>query len=324
MIKPFPDSLAEIFCVGLAGRMSKNRTKTTVRLRSLTAFIEEFDRYFSGSTQLKCYRGQRDSSWPNVAGIFRLDFKELLDDEKRAVRELISVQPHEFALDETMFDKLVRMQHFGLPTRLLDVSRNAMVALFFATDPGPIYSKPSDGLVTAFSVPQEVEKYYDSDSVSCIANLANMTAEEKARIFQLKESLTEDLSKARTIELFNGNADVQRLLQFIRAEKSYFQAIMKPEDLFAPYYVHPKMSNRRILAQAGAFIIYGFVPPETMFRPYEIEQAKFIVPQGVKSSIREALDDIGINESTLFPEIDKAAARIKNSFRGKSASGAST
>ena len=27
-----------------------------------------------------------------------------------------------------MFDKLVRMQHFGLPTRLLDVSRNALVA----------------------------------------------------------------------------------------------------------------------------------------------------------------------------------------------------
>jgi hypothetical protein len=88
-----------------------------------------------------------------------------------------------------MFDKLVRMQHFGLPTRLLDVSRNAMVALFFATDPGPVNSKPSDGLVTAFAIPPELEKYYDSDSVSCIANLANMTAEEKGKIFQLKESL---------------------------------------------------------------------------------------------------------------------------------------
>jgi hypothetical protein len=44
----------------------------------------------------------------------------------------------------------------------------------------------------------------------------------------------------------------------------------------------------------------------------------------VKNSIREALDNIGINESTLFPEIDKAAARIKNSYSGSSASGTTT
>ena len=117
--------------------MAKKSTPTSVSPRSLTDFIEAFARYSSGSDYLKCFRGQRDSSWPNVAGIFRPDLKELLKNEKRAVRDLISVQPHEFASDETMFDKLVRMQHFGLPTRLLDVSLNALVALYFATDPGP-------------------------------------------------------------------------------------------------------------------------------------------------------------------------------------------
>ncbi len=221
-----------------------------------------------------------------------------------------------------MFDKLVRMQHFGLPTRLLDVSRNALVALFFATDPGTPGGKPTDGLVTAFAIPPELEKYYDSDSVSCIANLANMTAEEKAMI--LKESMTEDLSETRTIKLFNKDDAVKRLLQFIRAEKSYFQPIMNPLDLFVPYFVHPKMSNRRILAQSGAFILYGIKPPTTMFFPYQIEQTEFIVPQGVKSSIREALDNIGINDNTLFPEIDKAAAWIKNSYSSSSASGTKT
>jgi FRG domain len=294
--------------------MVKKRTTSSVPPGSLTEFIEEFARYFSGSGHLKCYRGQRDSSWQNVAGIFRPELKGLLEDEKRAVRKLISVQPHEFASDETMFDKLVRMQHFGLPTRLLDVSRNAMVALFFATAPGPLGSKPSDGMVTAFAIPPELEKYYDSDSVSCIANLANMTAEEKAEIDRLRESLTGDISEIRNIKKFNEDSVIERLLQFIRAEKPYFQPIMNPIDLLVPYYVHPKMSNRRILAQSGAFILYGISPPKTMFFPYQIEETQFVVPQGQKGPIREALDNIGINESTLFPEIDRAAARIKNSY----------
>jgi hypothetical protein len=262
---------------------------------------------------LNCYRGQRDASWPIVAGIFRPEFEELLKNEKRAVRDLISVHPSEFATDETMFDKLVRMQQFGLPTRLLDVSLNALVALYFASDPGPRDDIPSNGKVTAFSIPQEREKYYDSDSVSCLANLANMTSEEKGEIYRLKESLTE-LPEDEQITSFNENGVTKRLHQFIRSEKSYFQPIINPIDLLLPYYVHPKMSNRRILAQSGAFILYGIVPPKARFFPYVIEETHFVVPQAEKSRIREALDNIGINESTLFPEIDRAAARIRNSY----------
>ncbi|HEV7519718.1 MAG TPA: FRG domain-containing protein, partial [Candidatus Angelobacter sp.] len=253
-------------------------------------------------------------SWPNVAGIFRPDLKELLKNEKRAVRELISVQPHEFAPDETMFDELVRMQHFGLPTRLLDVSLNALVALYFATDPDPDGGKSSDGMVTAFAIPPEREKYFDSDSVSCLANLANMTSEEKDEIYRLRKSLKGDISSSANINKFNEKDVIKRLHQFIRSEKPYFLAIIDPIDLFKPYYVHPKMSNRRILAQSGAFILYGINPPKNMYFPNPIEATPFIVPQSEKIRIRQALENLGINESMLFPEIDKAATRIKNLY----------
>jgi hypothetical protein len=141
-----------------------------------------------------------------------------------------------------------------------------------------------------------------------------MTSEEKDEIYRLGESMSEDMSGDENIEKFNESDVIKRLLQFIRAEKPYFQPIMNPMDLFVPYYVHPKMSNRRILAQSGAFVLYGLNPPSTMFLPYQIEETGFVVPQGNKISIREALDNIGINESTLFPEIDKTAARIKNFY----------
>ena len=297
--------------------MAKKSTTTSVPPKTLTDFIKEFARYSSGSIYSKCFRGQRDSSWPNVAGIFRPDLKELLENEKRAVRDLISVHPNEFASDETMFDKLVRMQHFGLPTRLLDVSLNALVALYFATDPGPDGGKPSNGMVTAFTIPPEREKYYDSDSVSCVANLANMTSEEKGEIYRLRESLKGNISSARNIAKFNENGVIKRLHQFIKAEKAYFLPIIDPIDLFKPYYVHPKMSNRRILAQSGAFILYGIVPPKTIFFPYTIDETQFTIPQSEKSRIRQELENLGINESTLFPEIDKAAARIKNRYKTK-------
>ena len=297
--------------------MAKKSTTTSAPPRSLTDFIEAFAGYSSSSSYLKCFRGQRDTSWPNVAGIFRSDLKELLENEKRAVRDLISVHPSEFASDETMFDKLVRMQHFGLPTRLLDVSRNALVALYFATDPGPDDGKSSDGMVTALAIPPEREKYFDSDSVSCLANLANMTSEEKDEIDRLRESLKGDISGASNVKKFNKNAVIERLHQFIRSEKPYFQSIIDPIDLFKPYYVHPKMSNRRILAQSGAFILYGIDARKKMFFPDKIEETPFIIPQGEKSHIRRSLENLGINESTLFPEIDKAAARIKNQYKKK-------
>jgi len=294
--------------------MATKSTTTSVSPRTLTDFIEEFEKYSSSPKySLDCYRGQRDASWPIVAGIFRPEFKDLLTIERKAVRDLISVHPSEFATDETMFDKLVRMQHFGLPTRLLDVSRNALVALYFATDPGPHGSDPIDGRVTAFAIPEEREKYFDSDSVSCIANLANMGSDEKGDIYRLKESLIE-LPEDEQIKKFNDDCVIKRLHQSIRSEKSYFQPIINPIDLLLPYYVHPKMSNRRILAQSGAFILYGLDPSKEIFYPYEIEETHFLVPQKAKEPIRKSLANLGINESTLFPEIDKAAAWIKKRY----------
>lgn len=40
--------------------------------------------------------------------------------------------PKEFQGMNSILDKLVEMQHYNLPTRLLDVSSNALVALLFA------------------------------------------------------------------------------------------------------------------------------------------------------------------------------------------------
>ncbi|WP_421935597.1 FRG domain-containing protein [Phenylobacterium sp.] len=295
--------------------MRKLKAAPPAPRRSLTDFIEAFATYARSSTELKCYRGQRNVTWDNVAGIYRPDLRELGKNEKRAIRDIVSVHPQEFSSDETMFDKLVRMQHFGLPTRLLDVTLNPLVALYFATEPDPS-GVETDGAVTAFSVPAEREKYFDSDCVSCLSNLANLTQPEKDAIVSLRDTRPPGSTLKNYRKAFNKNETLQRLHQFIRAEKPYFLPIINPVDLFKPYYVHPKMSNRRILSQAGAFIIYGLPPTRSIKFAHVIVETKFAISKDDKVQLRADLDNLGINESTLFPEIDRAAKRIKDRYAG--------
>ena len=291
---------------------AKTSTKE-IRLTTLADFIVEMTTYADAQPLFKCYRGQRNSAWDNVPGLFRPDLIKLAESEKRAVRDLVSVHPGEFSGDETMFDRLVRMQHFGLPSRLMDVSQNPLVALYFATDPGP-QGEESDGAVTAFAIPEEREKYFDSDSVSCLANLSNMTAKERDAIIKLRKMRVKGSTKEAEIRRVNSEDVYKRLHQFIRAEKPHFLPIIDPMDLFKPYYVHPKMSNRRILSQAGGFIIYGLTAPRKIRFAHPIEEKTFLIPKDAKGALRKALELLGISDSTLFPELDRAANRIKTRY----------
>jgi hypothetical protein len=280
---------------------------------TLVSFIEQMTDYAERVADFKCYRGQRNAAWRNVPGLFRPDLSALEKNEKRAVRDLVSVHPHEFTGDASMFDRLVRMQHFGLPTRLMDVSQNPLVALYFATEPAPDGAE-TDGVVTAFAVPEQRERYFDSDAVSCLANLANMTAGEKKQIIDLRGSRVKGTKKDAEIERINKVDVIKRLHQFIRVEKPHFLDIIDPIDLFKPYYVHPKMSNRRILSQAGGFIIHGLVPPRPINFAHSIRETRVLIPANAKGPLRIALDRLGINESTLFPELDRAAKRITTAY----------
>lgn len=291
---------------------NKNNAKNHIEIKSLPQYIKQITKYTKNELKLKCYRGQHNSEWENIPSLFRPNMKKFSCHEKQAVRDLIAVHPAEFADDETMFDRLVRMQHFGLPTRLLDVSKNPLVALYFATEFDPKKEK-KNGKVTAFAIPKEREKYFDSDSVSCIANLANMTEEEKKKIFSLR--------KSKKTELPNKEEVYKRLHQFIRNEKPYFLPIIKPIDLFKPYYVHPKMSNRRILSQSGGFIIFGIKPPKKINYTHELEETEFLIPFEKKEKIRNQLEIIGISNSTIFPELGPAADRIIKTYSTQTKTG---
>ena len=141
-----------------------------------------------------------------------------------------------------------------------------------------------------------------------------MTTPEKNKIIALRVSTPSGPLTKDDIENVNKDPVLERLHQFIRVEKPHFLPIVNPVDLFKPYYVHPKMSNRRIVAQTGGFIIYGLKRASPIKFSAAISLTKFTVPFSRKAEIRKSLDDLGINDSTLFPEIDRAAKRIERRY----------
>ncbi len=263
-----------------------------VDITDLSSYVRLFKATQPKEGHINFYRGHSDKSYILSPSLFRL--KSQRKDEKNILRELLAVQPGEFKDDRTVFEQLVRMQHYALPTRLLDITYNPLIALYFACVDNP----NTDGRLLTFNIQKKYVKYFDSDTVSCVANLSNLSARQRNEI---RNMTNDELAKSETGE---------RLLHFIKAEKSYFLAKMKVEDLKGIFVVRPKQNNRRILAQQGAFIIFGLTSELKQDNNSNIKITKTNIPHKSKANILKELDYININASTIFPEIESAAKYI--------------
>ena len=179
--------------------------------------------------------------------------------------------------DTAYFQWLFIMQHYGTPTRLLDWSQNALIALAFATQ----YRKgvPEDKSADIWCLnPRKLNKTvrYPEYDLNPIPNICDLVS-----------------------------------LQRIFAKSSDVGKITNPIAIVGLH------ETERIIAQNGVFTLFPDRPPFALEDLPDADDYLFRITldHTCIDEIAHDLYYIGISESTLFPELQSISEEIKREYR---------
>ncbi len=195
----------------------------------------------------------------------------LIFKEKTIIDSMQRLKPNIFKKEYSAIDTLALLQHYGIPTRLLDVTENALIALYFACEDEDI---KNDGIIYIF----------------------------KDNELSLEDSqIIEKLAESYQLPYVERN-----ISSFLRCDSRETESI---KNLCSNYIiVRSSIKSQRQYNQAGCFILFPNKITENNDFGLKIDKTpgkiykKIKVDKNSKKSILETLSLLGITKSFIYPD----------------------
>lgn len=271
------------------------------------------------------FRGESLNTWELRPAVMRASGRRkhpFRGVESDMLNDLMTRQPGSFSGIGSALGQWVFAQHHKLPTRLLDITRNPLVALFNACKD----EQQFDGKVHVFAVPRDLIKPFNSDAVRIVSNFAKLSRGEQNMLLGKRRAD----ARGDTFPVGTGRLNVQsytraksRLYFNIRQESPHFEEKIDWRDLFRVFVVEPQRMFERLRAQSGAFLLSAF--HERLERDEVLRNTKDVpiyahhtltVAHGAKGPILDDLRLLNVTGEVLSPSVDESAGAVIQQYLG--------
>lgn len=222
------------------------------------------------------FRGHPDVAYDLKPSLFRTPFDPTLEKDFSTQFQSRSI-PFLKSVPNDQWEWQFVMQHFGIPTRLLDWTVSGLAALAFAI----LFREDKNS----------GDKHFGKDAAIWCLNPTKLNS--MARIGLAEPTKIPDISK---------DTQIKTLYDFGSTVSTYPVAITGP------------MNNERIVAQKGVFTLFpNSAPYQNLDEKVGAEEflVKLFIKEANVASIRKELSRMGMSESTLFPDLTHLAVELK-------------
>ena len=168
------------------------KTKACGTVANFLKRLEELTKDVNDDIQL-FFRAHASLDWELTPPLFRNSNADFRKNECRILKDALIRFPDDFNDDKISLDVLVKAQHYGIPTRMMDITSNPLVALFFACYTKKESAIKGNSIVYVFKVPKDEILYYYDKRVEKIIRQINQNdanEQEKGEVLCVKAKYT--------------------------------------------------------------------------------------------------------------------------------------